>query len=333
MLRNRRGFWPLLMLVLLVGAWVPPASAKCNDGSMVNPVTDVVWDCIFPISIAGIPLDMGNHPPDNDKSGFFCHCAGRGPLGLGFLVSFWEPARMMDTVKDPFCFPALGLDLPNVSTGIGYSGGGAYTPQGVGNMAFQHYHYYITPMWAVLNLFTDIPCISDETQFDVAMVSEVRPDWHNDFTAAMLFPETAIMANPATVLACVADAAAAAVQRPIDALYWCMGAWGTTYPATGHITAKDYVAANAGIAAKAMFVNARTGLLGDRAVNYCGTSYMPMWVKSHWRIQEVDPVRDNRCHAIGHPGILWTSRKNKTVGGDNFSWLLFRKVECCVTIF
>jgi conjugal transfer pilus assembly protein TraU len=323
----------LMVLVALLWGAVSTAEARCVPGSMINPVTDVVWDCIFPISIAGIPIDLGNHPPDNDKSGFFCSCPRAGIPSPGFLVSFWEPARMVDTVKDAWCFPAIGMDLPNLSTGIGYNGGGSYRPQGVGNIAFQHYHYYVMPLWAVLDLFTDIPCITNETQFDLAMVSEVRPDWHDDLTAAVLFPETALMANPATVLACMADAAASAIQRPIDALYWCMGAWGTTYPATGHITAKDYVAANAGIAAKALFVNARTGLLADRAVNYCGTTYMPMWVKSHWRIQEVDPVKDNRCHAIGHPGILWTHRKNKTVGGDNFSWLLFRKVECCVTLY
>jgi len=329
-----RARWLALLLLIIAGAFhAPPAEAKCVPGGMINPVTDVVWDCIFPISIAGIPVDMGNHPPDNDKSGFFCQCSGQGLLGLGFLVSFWEPARMVDTVKDPWCFPAIGMDLPNLSTGIGYTGGGSYRPSGVGNIAFQHYHYYVMPLWAVLDLFTDIPCISDETGFDLAMVSEVRPDWGDDLTALNLFPETALMANPATVLACMADAAASAIQRPIDALYWCIGAWGTTYPATGHIVAKDYVAANAGIAAKALYVNARTGLLGDRAVNYCGTTYMPMWVKSHWRIQEVDPVKDNRCHALGHPGILWTQRKNKTVGGDNFSWLLFRKVECCVVLY
>lgn len=326
--------WLGVLAVLALG-WLgsPPAEAKCQPGSMINPITDVVWDCIFPISIAGIPIDLGNHPPDNTSSEFFCQCEGQGYLGIGFVVSFWEPARMVDTVKDPWCFPGIGMELDGGSTGLGYTGGGSYRPNGVGNIAFQHYHYYIMPLWAVLDLFTDIPCLSDETTFDLAMVSEIRPDWGDDLTAANLFPETALMANPATVLACMADAAASAVQKPIDALYWCIGAWGTTYPATGHIVAKDYVAANAGIAAKALYVNARTALLPDRAVNYCGATYMPMWVKSHWRIQQVDPVTDNRCHALGHPGILWTHGKNKTVGGDNFSWLLFRKVECCVVIY
>ena len=306
--------------------------AACTDRSMINPINDIVWDCIFPIEIAGIPINMGDHPPDSDGTQFFCECPGKGIYGAGFLVSFWEPARMIDTVADPWCFPGLGMEINGGSTGSGYTGGGSLRASRE-YMAFQHYHYYVMPVWAILDLFTDIPCLSDETSFDLAMVSEVRPDWADDLTAAQYYPETALMANPFTVLACVADAVAAAAQRPIDALYWCMGAWGTTYPMTGHITAMDYVAANAGIAARAMYVQARTALLPDRAVNYCGTTLMPIWVKSHWRIQETDPVADNRCHVIGHPGILWTHHKNPVGKQDNFSWVLFRKVKCCVVVF
>ena len=77
---------------------------------------------------------------------------------------------------------------------------------------------------------------------------------------------------------------------------------------------------------------ARTGLLPDRAVNYCAATPIPIWVKSHWRMQQIDPAVDNRCHAIGHPGILWTDRKNPIGKQDNFSWLLFRKVRCCVVV-
>ena len=55
---------------------------------MINPISDIVWDCIFPIEIAGIPLDFGEHPPDNDGTEFFCECEGKGFTGMGFLVSF-----------------------------------------------------------------------------------------------------------------------------------------------------------------------------------------------------------------------------------------------------
>lgn len=332
-----RGFARFIAVVALALAWSSPAKAYCTDKTMINPITDVAWDCIFPFIVMGIPLDFGEHPPDSGGTDMFCACPNKrfpGDPGLGLMVGFWEPARMIDTVNDSWCFPGLGLDLGGGVTsggGWGYSGSGRLSKMG-DHIAFQNYHYYIMPIWAVLNLFTDIPCISEEKSFDLAMVSEVRPDWGDDITAMQLYPETSVMASPFTALACIADAVAATFQRPIDALYWCMGAWGTTYPMTGNITATDYVAANAGIAGKAMFVQARTALLPDRAVNYCNQTPMPIWIKRHWRIQQVDPVVDGKCRAIGYPGLLWTQRKNPIGRQDNFSWLLFRKVRCCLVI-
>jgi len=310
------------------------AHAICKPGSMINPISDIAWQCIFPIAIMGVPFDIGDHPPDYDTTDLFCDCPGKDGsyYGFGFVVDFWEPARMVDTVTDAWCFPGLGMDWQNTGqVGSGYSGGGQLRLMEE-NIAFQHYHYYIMPFWALLELYTDIPCIGDGETFDIAMVSEVRPDWARDMVAAELYPETSLMANEFVVLACVADAVMATAMQTINALYWCMGSWGTTYPMTGHITAQDYVEANAGIAGKAMYVQARTAMLGDRATNYCGTTYLPIWVKSHWRMQEVDPVADPQCHNIGEPGILWTAGKAPVGLMDNYSWLLFRKVKCCVPV-
>lgn len=336
----KRGVLQLLQLgalLLVLGFFSAPARAVCTDKTMINPINDVAWDCIFPVIIMGIPIDMGEHPPDSEGTEILCACPGKrfpADPGLGFMVGFWEPVRMIETTNDPWCFPGLGLDLGGSTTssgGWGYSGSGRLSKLG-DHMAFQNYHYYIMPIWAVLDLFTDIPCVTEEASFDLAMVSEVRPDWGDDLTAMQLYPETSVMASPITALACIADAVAATAQRPIDVLYWCMGAWGTTYPMTGNIIATDYVEANAGIAGKAMYVQARTAMLPDRAVNYCYTIPMPIWIKSHWRIQQVDPVIDDRCRSIGYPGLLWTAHKNPVGAQDNFTWLLFRKVRCCVVL-
>lgn len=331
----------LLQVALL---WVVSfsASALCTNLSFFNPIAGVDWDCIFPITIAGIPIDMGEHPPDDTNDGFFCDCPGHGTfeIGIGFPVSFWEPANLMDTVTDAWCFPAIGANMGNGSTastsGFGYNGGGMLS-QGTGagdeNHAFQHFHYYIFPVWAILGMFLDSACIEDQTSFDVSMVSEIRPDWSDDITAMQLYPETSLMGNEGVVLACIADALAATVQEPLDPLYWCMGAWGITYSMTGNITAKDYVEANAGIAGRALYLQARDGVLPDRATNLCGEVNLPIWVKTHYRFQEIDPIPDNRCHVIGEPGLLWDFHKNPVGMTDNFSWVIFRKVNCCVSIF
>jgi conjugal transfer pilus assembly protein TraU len=330
------------LALLLIAGWCMPAHATCNtDKGFVNVISDIAWDCIFPITIMGVPIDEGDHPPDDTNSEIECQCPGKrfpNDPGLGFMVGFWEPARMVDTTNDPWCFPALGMDMSNsknktTSSGWGYSGSGQLRKSGPGQIAFAHFHYYVFPVWAMLNMFTDIPCISEDKEFDLAMVSEVRPDWGDDLTAMQLYPETALMASPITALACIVDAVASTAQRPVDALYWCMGGWGTTYPMTGHINVTDYAEANAGIAGKALYVQARFFQLTDRVVNYCHGVPIPIWIKSHWRMQEIDPVSDSTCHAIGHPGILWTDRKNPVGKQDNFSWMIFRKVECCVVVF
>lgn len=308
------------------------AHAVCAPGHMINPVTDVAWQCVFPVSVWGDTFDGGDHPPDNEPPPPICDCPGKdgAEYGFGFVVGFWEPARMIDTVADSWCFPGLGMNMSTEKAG--YVGGGQLR-YGAEDVAYQSYHYYIMPMWALLELFSDIPCVDDGDSFDLVMVSEIRPDHRNDMLAAQIYPETSLMANAFVVLACAADAVAATTEHTIDALYWCMGSWGTTYPMTGHITASDYLEANAGIAGKAMYLQGRWGQLGDRALNVCATSYPPVWVKSHWRIQEVDPMADPTCHSIGQPGILWTAGKNPPGTQDNYSWLLFRKVACCVTLF
>jgi conjugal transfer pilus assembly protein TraU len=325
----------MLGLLLLSSA----AFARCDGVEMIDPTEDIVWDCMFPWSIMGTEFDYGEHPPDDKESESTCECEGEGYVGEGFVMTFWEPARLMDTVKDAWCFPGIGMDFSSDMESEETEGGGSNAYDGRGELfrhnakvAFQHFHFYIMPFWAVLGMFADSQCKDSET-FDIAMVSEVRPDWGDDLAAAEYYPETSLMANPFTVFACVADAVAAVAQKTIDALYWCMGAWGLTYPMTGIITTSDYVEANAGIAAKAMYVQGRTGMLHDRATNLCFPVNPPIWTKSHWRLQMAKPQADSRCHLIGHQGLLWTYRKNTMgVAMDNFSWVIFRKVRCCVVV-
>src|SRR4051812_41984665 len=75
---SRRAPAPALVIAaLLLMALNSAAHAICKPGHMINPVSDVAWQCIFPISIMGIPFDGGNHPPDNDTTDVFCDCPGK----------------------------------------------------------------------------------------------------------------------------------------------------------------------------------------------------------------------------------------------------------------
>jgi conjugal transfer pilus assembly protein TraU len=295
-------------------------------GPAVNPITDVSWQCVFPIRIGGlIQQNVSGNGLDEDPdtiSNPVCACGGT----VGVTMSFWEPARMIDTVSDPFCFGAIGRQLSNPQPG--QLAGGLTRAEG-GSRAFQQMHYYVFPVWAILDLFVDLPC-TDKKEFDIAMISEVLPHWNNEVLALLLNPEAVLFGHPATQMACAADAVAATAGLPINELFWCQGAWPSVYPLAGSITATDYVEANAAIAGRSIFMMGRLGALMDPGVSECGVVPTPIWRKRNTRLQLAKPVKSSSCLLIGRPGLTWTANKNPPMAGDNFSWMMFRKVKCCV---
>jgi len=300
-------------------------AATCGP-EFINPITDVSWECIFPIRVGGlIQTNVGgsglSEDPDTIKNPV-CVCGGT----IGLTMSFWEPARMIDTVSDPYCFMALGKKLSDPSPG---QLGGGLRRSASGSRAFQQLHYYIFPVWAVLDMFMDLPC-TDKKSFDVAMITEVLPHWNNDILALLLNPEAILFANPATQLACAADAAAANAGLPINQLFWCQGSWPSVYPLSGSITATDYVEANAALASRGIFMMGRLGALMDPGVSECGVVPTPIWRKRNSRLQIAKPVKGSGCMPIGRSGLLWSQFKNPPMAGDNFSWMVFRRVKCCI---
>jgi len=325
--RNKSKLLQLLVLFMLT--WQVPAEAGQCGPLPINPVTDVNWQCVFPIRIGGfiqVGANMPSDPDNNESPVCVCNNGGAVPK-IGVQFSFWEPARMIDTVVDPYCFLALGAKLANPTPG---KLGGDVERDDQGGKAFAQMHYYIFPVWAMLDMFTDMPCLKDKS-FDLAFITEVLPTWNNDLLALILNPEAILFANPIAGMACAADSMAALVNMPLNTLFWCMGTWGNAYPLAGSITATDYVEANAGLAARGIYLMGRTGLLMDPGVNSCFTVRTPIWQKSHYRLQEMKPVRDASCEVIGHSGLTWTQFKNPALAGDNFAWMVFRKTKCCMT--
>ncbi|MDE0048137.1 MAG: TraU family protein, partial [Rhodospirillales bacterium] len=49
---------PLAALAVASLLWSAPASAQSCTGRFVNPISDVCWECLFPISIG--PLTIGS---------------------------------------------------------------------------------------------------------------------------------------------------------------------------------------------------------------------------------------------------------------------------------
>jgi conjugal transfer pilus assembly protein TraU len=305
--------------------------ATCH-GRFLNPITDVCWQCIFPVKIGGISLGDSSglkNPPDQANTPI-CFCPAPPPVffRMGISLSFWEPARFEETVKDPFCFPSLGFGLSN------FLSGGYGSKHEIANRddtgTFAQVHYFIFPAWAMLELLTDFSCI-ESSGFDVAYMTEVDPLWNDDNLAFIIEPESLLFANPIAQLACVADSVSSNIGLPLTPLFWCMGSLGSAYPLTGHVDDSNYVQAQAAEASRMIYKLGREGLLWDTGLNLCGAVPTPIWVKWNYRLQIARPVRGSSCFPIGRTSMIWGSGKNPAFSSmqDNFLFMIFRKRVCC----
>ena len=76
---------------------------KC-PGSFVNPITDICWSCLFPISIGGLKIWPSSRPDPSNPALPVCLCGLRPGIAMGF----WEPVRLADVSMKPWCFVNLG---------------------------------------------------------------------------------------------------------------------------------------------------------------------------------------------------------------------------------
>ncbi|ECP4971626.1 conjugal transfer protein TraU, partial [Salmonella enterica subsp. enterica serovar Enteritidis] len=98
-----------LMLLCLTGmcGTAQAASAEC-EGNFVNPITDVCWECIFPVTIGNVPVVKGRQPDTPNPSMPIQFC----PMGIlyrvGLAIGYWEPMALTDVTRSPYCMVNLG---------------------------------------------------------------------------------------------------------------------------------------------------------------------------------------------------------------------------------
>lgn len=115
----------LLKICALVGLFtIPTAHASKCDSGVINPISDISWQCIFPIRIGGLSIgkgDSGMPDPGADTPDTVCSCNTGAINRYGLGISMWEPARIIDTVSDPYCIMPLGVKLMNTGGKLGGS--------------------------------------------------------------------------------------------------------------------------------------------------------------------------------------------------------------------
>ena len=104
MMRSLRAL--LMILGLLAAFALTPQRAEAAGptchGKFANPITDVCWSCLFPLSVGGTKIWPGNRPDTGNPASPICACADPLPR-IGISVGFWEPARLADVTMKPWC--------------------------------------------------------------------------------------------------------------------------------------------------------------------------------------------------------------------------------------
>jgi len=339
-----------IIIALIMAILLPLSSyAHTCQGRFVSPVSDICWSCLLPISIGspptGIQIGKGSTPKKRDTknpSSPLCLCTKAGVPVPGISIGFWEPVRLVDITRTPYCMVNLG--------GLQFAGSNANKvssyARGYGDhhahRSFYHVHYYIYPLIYWLELITDFICLEQST-FDVAYISELDVTWNDEKLQSLLNPEVFLFGSSIAQAACVIDCAAATVSLPRDEMFWCAGCWGNIYPFSG--ANSDHVGgiqSSSLYAARILAKMHRLGLAQETSTDQntsltgggklCRKSRAMKIKKSQYKLQMVNPKSTSSgigCFPLGLSDMLYSSFKEYPYDGQDFGYLIFRKVNCC----
>lgn len=298
----------------------------------------------MPISIGNMQIGKGSSPKKRDTknpANPVCVCSkGTPPVPIpGISIGFWEPVRLVDVTRTPYCMVnlggvSIGSDLKRISS---YRQNyGKYN----NHNSFYHLHYYVYPLIYWLELITDFVCLEKST-FDVAYMSEFDVTWNDPKMQSLLNPEAILFGNPRAQAACALDCASSTLDMPQDSMFWCAGCLGNMYPFSG--SNADHIGGVQNSSLLTMRILAKMHRLGlaqetstsDGSINgqICRKNRLLKIKKSQYKLQMVNPKSsssDLGCWPIGLSDTLYSSFKEYPYDGEDFGYLIWRKKNCCL---
>lgn len=329
-------------ILVLITSISKPINAKIIDstcsGRMLNPITDICWDCIFPISIGAVEMPPSTHtrPDTENYPSPVCACPKLAGIEIpGIAMGHWDPVRMIDVTKKPFCMVNLG--------GVPMDGGFLKELQGSSPSQTNHdtakwqIHYFVNPITGIMNIITDILCLEPlGSMFDLAYITEIDPLWNIEILSFLINPEAILFANPIAQLACAADCVSASAFKPLDFLFWCSGCQGSLYPMTGNIAEHVGSIQSSTLAIGKLIHKLHRQLMGWNTSGPEAICYPVPWPiikKSQYRLQTTFPIPGigpYGCNPIGRTTVIHESFKETPIKGEDFGYFLWRKKNCCV---
>jgi conjugal transfer pilus assembly protein TraU len=331
----------LLILFVLASGFSVAQAASCK-GKFPNPITDICWSCVLPIKIGSAQLmSMDQEDNDSSPSAMLCMCGEGGEPRIGINMSFFEPARIAESVRVPYCFPSLGG--MKIDFGVHAPEHGTLNKGEAAQMqtAFYHEHWYTNPLMFWLEVLLDNFCL-ERGSFDLAYLTEVDPLWGDDLASFILSPDVVLFSNLAAQSVCIADCIAATTGFPRNELFWCAGCQGGVYPLTGWVPAKYGM-----VQASALLTQRMTDKLHRQGAMWaasgedgqCGYYPQILMDKTNYKTQLLHPVPQTQkwqgkcCQPFGRSTMIVESRKEHPYDGEDASWQIFRKRDCCAGNF
>lgn len=306
---------------------------SCPSAELLSSrlLTDICWECMLPIRIAGAAIGGGKADyPESAVDDAVCSCRDKGDIlpRIGYTLGFWQPIRLIELVRTRGCLLSLNGTQTSVGSAshLGTRGTGEI---GVDNTAFYHYHYYAFPLLQILGLLNKDICFNQEyLSFDMLYASEIDPTWNYPEIASLVFPETRLFATPQAILGCAADTLAHGAQGTSKGMFWCAGSWGTVYPVSGY----DHgIGSGARItsllATRALTASHRRGFepqtVGKGAL--CSTSTETTFNADQYRFTMLYPIAEDGKHPVGASTLTWGEATNTS----DAVYMVWRWRDCC----
>lgn len=334
MLRINSGRIFALFILMAMMPSQANAQAACT-GTFVNPLTDICWSCIFPMTIGSVPVIPGSLPDTRNPVSPISFCPKPPPIfmQIGLNIGYWEPDTLVDVTRVPYCMVNMGMKLDNNNSP---QIGGRVTNRDndASDGAFYHGHWYKYPVIYWLQLMQSSACMATDN-FDIAYLTEIDPLWDDDELSFILNPEAILFGNVISQLACATEAVATSTNSvlPFDFLFWCMGSQGSAYPLTGTTNYRDTpIQAGTLILERLNYKLHRQGIVWeshgeDGAI--CYQTPMPLMPKSRYRYQMTNTIPDALwAHPYTTTTVIWESGHDNPVSGDNFGFINFKKRNC-----
>ncbi len=331
----------LSLLSLIFIATFPTKSHSetgCIDAQVMSAklITDICWDCLFPMKIAGMTLGGDSDgAPTESVSNPLCYC--NDDLGVprpGLVTSYWEPARLIEFQRMPGCSSVFnGMRFPVDKLNMGYHS----SSEKEGNQArFLHYHYYAFPLLSILDLFSNASCgLDGYMDLDMMYMSELDPTWNDDTISFFTSPEAAFVTDPLMTASCAIDAAGVStLGQPISKMFWCAGTWGSIYPLSGNTYGlASNVRDTSLYTVRVLAALHRRGIthrtMGEDAM--CAAKIEPTLPKKMYKFTLLHPLPETkRSHWIGESEYKWGLGKTVPAVGEDLIYTIWRWNDCCM---